>query len=133
MFLSSRKGNIVLKTLSVIAFILLVLSIEIPRRAWNKQADRQEQAQKRMMDMSDFEVVYMQETDVFSKDLKKVFDFAIKHDSLQVSAPDIEVEILTLDSSHIRISFSDAGATAVTCSLSLGAMSAVWLELCDLM
>ena len=107
MFLSSRKGNVVLKTLSVIAFILLVLSIEIPRRAWNKQADRQELAQKRMMDMSDFEVVYMQETEKFSKNLKEVFDFAMNYDTLKVSAPDIEVEVLTLDSSHIRISFSD--------------------------
>ncbi|MBN2789545.1 MAG: hypothetical protein JXR69_05105 [Candidatus Delongbacteria bacterium] len=107
MFLTSRKGNIVLKVLSVIAFILLVLSIEIPRRAWNDQAERQELAHKRMLDMSDLEVVYMQETGHFSKNLKDVYDYAVKNDSLLVSAPDIEIEILTLDTTHIRISYSD--------------------------
>ncbi|MDA3838026.1 MAG: hypothetical protein PF574_03480 [Candidatus Delongbacteria bacterium] len=107
MFVTSRKGNIVLKILSVIAFLLLVLSIEIPRRAWNQQVERQEFSQKRMMQMSDLEVVYMQETNHFSKDLKKIYDYAIKNDSLQVSAPDIEIEILTMDSTHIRISYSD--------------------------
>lgn len=107
MFVTSRKGNIVLKILSVIAFILLVLSIEIPRRAWNQQVERQEFAQKRMMDMSDLQVVYMQETGHFSKDLKKIYDFAKNLDTLKVSAPDIELEILTMDSTHIRISYSD--------------------------
>lgn len=107
MFVTSKKGNVVLKVLSVIAFILLVLSIEIPRRAWNKQIERQELAQKRMMDMSDLEVVYMQETGQFSKDLKEVYNYAVKNDSLQVSAPDIELEILTMDSTHLRISYND--------------------------
>jgi hypothetical protein len=107
MFVTSRKGNIVLKILSVIAFILLVLSIEIPRRAWNQQVERQELAQKRMMEMSDLEVVYMQETGHFSKDLKSIYDYAIKNDSLLVSARDIELEILNMDSTHLRISFSD--------------------------
>lgn len=107
MFLTSRKGNVILKVLSVLAFILLILSIEIPRRSWKAQAERMELARNRMTAMNEFEVVYMQEKGVFNKNLKEVYDFALNMDTLKVSAPDIEVEILTLDSSVIRISFSD--------------------------
>lgn len=102
----SKKGGMILKILSVIAFILLVLSIEVPRRAWNEQAKRTDLARKRMMEMSDCEIVYLQEKGSFSKDLKAVYDYAVNFDSLMVSRPDIDIEILDVDTTKVRVSFT---------------------------
>ena len=102
----SKKGGMILKILSVIAFILLILSIEVPRRAWNEQAKRTDLARKRMVEMSDCEIVYLQEKGSFSKDLKAVYDFAVNFDSLMVSRPDIDIEILDIDTTKIRLSFT---------------------------
>ncbi|MBN2857733.1 MAG: hypothetical protein JXN63_04965 [Candidatus Delongbacteria bacterium] len=102
----SKKGGMILKILSVIAFILLILSIEVPRRAWNEQAKRTDLARKRMIEMSDCEIVYLQEKGSFSKDLKAVYDFASNFDSLMVSRPDIDIEILDIDTTKIRVSFT---------------------------
>ena len=106
MNLRSKKGVTVLKVLSVAAFILLVLSIEIPRRMWNEQENRTQLARKRMLEMSDCMIVFHQEYGSFSNDLKKVFDFAYAFDTLMVSAPDIEIEILDIDTTSVRVSFS---------------------------
>lgn len=106
MFLSNRKGGILLKIIAIVAFVLMVLSIEVPRRMWIAQDARTELAHKRMLDMSDCEIVYMQETGHFSKDLKSVYNYMTTND-LVVGSPDIEIEILEIDSSKIRISFSD--------------------------
>ncbi|MFO7811019.1 MAG: hypothetical protein R6V47_06585 [Candidatus Delongbacteria bacterium] len=102
----SKKGGIVLKILSVIAFILLILSIEVPRRMWKDQQERTDLARKRMLEMSDCEIVYLQETGSFNKDLKEVFRFAENFDSLLISAPNIDVEILDLDTTKVRISYT---------------------------
>jgi hypothetical protein len=106
MFLKSKKGGAILKIIAVIAFILLLLSIEVPRRAWIEQNQRRDLARKRMVEMSDCQIVYLQETKSFSKDLKKVYDFAASYNELEVDAPDIDVEVLDIDTTRVRISFT---------------------------
>lgn len=102
----SKKGGITLKIVAVVAFILLVMSIELPRRMWNEQADRKELARKRMVEMSDCEVLYMQEKGSFSKNLKEVFDYAVNFNELKLNAPDVDIEILDIDTSKVRVSFT---------------------------
>lgn len=106
MRLKSQKGGVVLKIVAVISCILLILAIEVPKRSWKQQAERRDIARNRMLEMSDCEIVYMQEAGSFSKDLKSVFDYATKCNTLKVSAPDIEIEILDIDTTSVRISFS---------------------------
>jgi len=102
----SKKGGIILKIVAAVAFILLVLSIEIPRRMWNEQTERKELARKRMLEMSDCEFLYRQEKGSFDKDLKKVFDYAVNFNELQLNAPDIDIEVLDVDTSKVRVSFT---------------------------
>ncbi len=102
----SKKGGVILKIVAVVAFILLVMSIEIPRRMWNEQAERKELARKRMVEMSDCEVLYMQEKGSFSKNLKEVFDYAVNFNNLKLNAPDIDIEILDIDTTRARLSFT---------------------------
>jgi hypothetical protein len=102
----SKKGGVVLKIVAVVAFILLVMSIEVPRRMWSEQAERKELARKRMVEMSDCEILYMQEKGSFGKDLKEVFNYAQNFNNLKLNAPDIDIEILDIDTTRIRLSFT---------------------------
>ncbi len=102
----SKKGGVILKIVAAVAFVLLVISIELPRRMWNEQADRKELARKRMIEMSDCEILYMQEKGSFSKDLKEVFDYAVNFNDLKLNAPDVDIEILDIDTSKVRVSFT---------------------------
>ena len=61
MRLKSQKGGIILKIVAVLSCILLILAIEVPKRSWKQQADRRDLARNRMLEMSDCEIVYMQE------------------------------------------------------------------------
>jgi len=106
MRLKSQKGGIILKIVAVLSCILLILAIEVPKRSWKQQADRRDLARNRMLEMSDCEIVYMQEANSFSKDLKAVFDFAYKCNTLKVSAPDVDIEVLDIDTTSVRVSFS---------------------------
>jgi len=106
MRLKSQKGGVVLRIVAVLSCILLVLAIEVPKRSWKQQTERRDIARNRMLEMSDCEIVYMQEAGSFSKDLKAVYEYADKCNTLRVSAPDIEIEILDIDTTSVRISFS---------------------------
>lgn len=106
MFSANMKGGVLLKILIVAACILLILSVEVPRRMWNAQKEREALAHERMVSMNDCQLVYRQETNHFNKDLKKVYDF-VNNNLLKVNAADIELEFLTVDSTNLRISFND--------------------------
>lgn len=106
MRLKSQKGGIVLRIIAVLSLVLLILSIEVPKKSWEDQQQRTDTARKRMLEMSDCEIVYMQEAGSYSKDLQKIFDFATKCNTLKVSAPDIDLEILDIDTTSLRISFT---------------------------
>ena len=100
------KGNVILKGVSALAIILLFLSIETPRWMWEDQKEREAVAQTRMMDMSDCQIIYMQETGAFESDLKKVYDFVMTN-TMPVNPPEFTTEIMTLDTSAVRLSFTD--------------------------
>jgi len=103
----NKKGSILLKILSAAAILLLWFSIEIPRGMWLEQKEREEVAHNRMISMSELETIYMQESGHFNNNVKEVYDYAVNFDTLLVGAPEIELEIMTLDTSKIRISFND--------------------------
>lgn len=106
MRLKSQKGGIVLRIIAVLSLVLLILSIEVPKKSWEDQEKRIAKARTRMLEMSDCEIVYMQEAGSYSKDLKKIFDFATNCNTLKVSAPDIDIEVLDIDTTSLRISFT---------------------------
>ena len=103
----NKKGSILLKILSAAAILLLWFSIETPRSMWLEQKEREEIAQNRMISMSELETIYMQETGHFSENVKDLYNYAVDFDTLLVGAPELELEIMTLDTSKIRISFND--------------------------
>ncbi|MBN1969563.1 MAG: hypothetical protein JW870_09370 [Candidatus Delongbacteria bacterium] len=103
----NRKGGIILKLLVACALVLLFLSIDIPRRMWNEKLERTKIAHERMKTMFNLSILYMQETGSYNGDLKEVYDFAVNYDTLKVNAPEIETEILDLDTNQIRIDFND--------------------------
>lgn len=102
-----RKGGILLKIIAAAALVLMIMAIETPRRMWKEQSARAELAHKKMEDMFNLSIIYTQETNKFSKDLKEVYEFATTYDTLKVSAPEVEIEILSLDSTGVRIAYSD--------------------------
>jgi hypothetical protein len=106
MWLKSKKGGAILKILAVIAFIFLILSIEVPKRSWAEQSQRRDLARKRMVEMSDCMDIYRQETNSFNKNLQEVFNFAVKCDTLKQNPPDMDIEVLDIDTTRIRISFT---------------------------
>lgn len=103
---TTRKGGIILKILALLAFLLMVIAILIPKKMWEEQTKRTEIAHKRMLDMNECEIAYMQENGTYEKDLKKVYDYIATH-TMGVGAPEMETEILAVDSTSFRASFSD--------------------------
>jgi len=73
---------------------------------WNEQSERKDLARKRMVEMSDCEILYMQEKGSFSKNLQEVFDYAVGFNNLRLNAPDIDIEVLDIDTTRIRLSFT---------------------------
>ena len=104
--LVSLKGSTVLKIVAFAAVVLLFLSVETPRSMWEDQKIREDIAHQRMIDMSDCQIIYMQENDAFESDLKKVYDFVMSN-TMPVNPPEFTTEIMTLDTSAIRLSFMD--------------------------
>jgi len=107
MSFKSQKGGIILIIVAVLILILLVMSVQVPKKQWEEQAKRTEIARSRMLAMSDCEILYKQETGNFDKDLNKVYEFATNYNDLKMGAPDIDIEVLDMDSTSIRLSFTD--------------------------
>ncbi len=105
-FFRNSKGGAILKVLGAFAVVLLFLSVETPRGMWEDQKDREEIAHQRMVDMSDCQIIYMQENGAFESDLKKVYEF-VQSNEMLVNPPEFTTEIMTLDTSEIRLSFTD--------------------------
>jgi len=105
-FSRNSKGGAILKVLGAFAVVLLFLSVETPRGMWEDQKDREEIAHLRMVDMSDCQIIYMQENGAFESDLKKVYEF-VQSNEMLVNPPEFTTEIMSLDTSEIRLSFTD--------------------------
>jgi len=103
---TTRKGGIILKILSVLALLLMIVAIQVPQKMWAEQKAREELSHKRMLDMNECEIAYMQEVGSYEKDLKKVYEYVTTH-NMPIGAPSLEQEILTIDTSSVRLSISD--------------------------
>ncbi len=102
-----KKGSVILKIIAGLVFVLMILSIEIPREMWKEQDARRELCRTRIKAMSDLMAVYVQETDHYNSDLKAVYEYALDYDSLLIGISPFEFEVLDLDSTAVRISFGD--------------------------
>jgi len=103
---TTRKGGIILKILAVLALLLMIIAIQVPQKMWAEQTAREELARKRMLDMNECEIAYMQEVGSYEKDLKKVYDYITTH-NMALGAPEIETEILAIDTSSMRLNIND--------------------------
>ena len=103
---TDRKGGIILKVLALLALVLMIIAVQVPQGMWADQAQREALAHKRMLDMNECEVAYYQENGQYEKDLKKVYEYIATH-NMAVGAPEIESEILAVDTTSYRITFSD--------------------------
>ena len=102
----TKKGNIVVKIVILALGFLLLMAVLVPRKMWEEQKQRTDLAHARMVDMADCQVIYMQEKGSFDKDLEKVYKYSVANEMV-VGAPELEIEILELDTSAIRLSFTD--------------------------
>ncbi len=104
------KGSIVLKLLIVIFFVLMLVSILVPKAEWNRQKEERDRCRLRMENLSYVIREYGAKNLGYMDNLDEYLTF-IKSDTVEVNAPRYELESLTRDpesgKDSLLLDFSD--------------------------